>query len=164
MTEVSKKFSRLLEICKILRDKNLKFRVLAIGNGVDYEKYTQYVKDNNLQNYVNFLGEKSNPYPYFKISDALVLVSENEGYPVVYNEARVLKLPIITTNVSDSKQDIDGKYGIVCEQDINSIASVMEELIVKGSNNLFKSMEVFDSQKYNEDIKNIIDNIINERN
>ena len=164
MTEVSKKFSRLLEISKILRDKNLEFRVLAIGNGVDYEKYVKYVNDNNLQNYVYFLGEKNNPYPYFKISDALVLVSENEGYPVVYNEARVLKLPIITTDVSDSLQDIDGKYGIVCGQDINSVVKVMENLIINGSNKVFKSMEVFDSQKYNEDIKNKIDNIINERN
>lgn len=156
VTEKSKKISRLFESARILKNKGIDFRILIIGNGEDLEKSKNYVKNNNLANCVEFLGEKINPYPYFKIANALILVSENEGYPVVYNEAKILNLPILTTNVSDSEIDIQEKYGIVCKQDIEDIAEKMELFIKNG----FNIKEKFNPQKYNEEIIKKIENII----
>ena len=108
--EKQKKLSKLIEACKILAEEKYKFRVLMVGDGPDSNKYKEMVKENGLEEYILFLGKKKNPYPYFKISDSVILTSEYEGYPVVYVEAMVLETPILTTNVSDSKQDIEGKF------------------------------------------------------
>lgn len=162
--EESKKFSRLLEAAKILKEKNLQFRIIIIGSGKDLKKSKEYVKTNGLDDYINFIGETINPYPYFKIADALVLVSENEGYPVVFDEAKTLQLPIITTDVSDSMIDINNKFGIVCEQNINSIVGVLED-VIKGDIQFFnRKMQSFNPNQYNIEILNKMEEIINERN
>lgn len=164
LTEDSKRFSRILEVVKLLKKDDLKFRVLVIGNGKDFNRYKEYVIRNQIENYIYFLGEKSNPYPYFKLADALLLVSENEGYPVVFNEAKILQLPIITTDVSDSRKDIEGKFGIVCDQNVESIKNVMKKVIIDGIESVININEKFDVQSYNKEIVKKVEDIINERN
>lgn len=164
ITEDSKKISRLFEAANVLKNKNYKFRIIIIGNGRDFEKSREYVKKNGLQNYIVFLGMKTNPYPYFKIADSLILVSENEGYPVVYNEAKILKLPIITTDVSDCRLDIENKFGVVCKQDLEDIIEKMEYVIKNGFTLLIPKFEKFNAEQYNNKIIREIENIINERN
>ena len=164
ITEESKKVSRIIETVKILKNKNINFRIIVIGDGKDLKKIKEEAVSNHLENNIMFAGKISNPYPYFKISDALLLVSENEGYPVVYNEARVLQLPILTTNVSDSPTDIEGKYGIVCNQNVQDIAEKMEELINNKNNGVISNLEHFNAEEYNKNIANKIENIVNERN
>jgi len=110
----------------------------------------------NLRDNILFLGEINNPYPYFKVADSLILVSEDEGYPVVYDEAKVLNLPIITTDVSDSRRDIENKLGLVCKQDIYDIFETMKEII----DNNYIIQEKIDFEEYNNQIIKIIDNLI----
>ncbi len=164
ITEDSKKVSRLIDIAKILKKSDCNFRILIIGNGKDFEKIKDLSEANKLNNNLFFLGEKANPYPYYKIADSLLLVSENEGYPVVYNEAKVLNLPIITTDVSDSKLDVDNKFGIVCSQDVNEIADVLKKVIKHEIDLNDKINESFNAKLYNESIDEKIENIIFERN
>ena len=146
--EKSKKLTRLIEVTEKLKNEKLQFRVLLIGEGQDTDKYKKLIKEKQLQNQIVFLGQQQNPYPYFKISDCLILTSEYEGYPVVFNEARVLNIPIITTNVSDAKIDIENKYGIVTEKNTEAIYKTMKQFIEKG----FKVKKEFDAQKFNEQI------------
>ena len=98
--------------------------------------------------------EESNPFPYYKIADAVLLSSASEGYPVVFNEARILNIPLITTKVSDY-QDIAGKYGIVTEQE--EIYKGMKEFLDIG----FKIKKKFNYKEYNKDIILKIENLIN---
>lgn len=163
VTEDSKKVSRLIECSEILKNENIKFKIIVVGDGKDFEKMTERAKEKGLQDYICFVGKKNNPYPYFRIADSLLLVSENEGYPVVYNEAKILRLPIITTDVSDSKEDIDNRYGIVCEQNSESIASAMKSFISQGKEAICSKMEKFDCEKYNAIIAQKIEEIINGR-
>ena len=51
----------------------------------------KYVEENGLEENIIFLGKKKNPYPYFLISDYIILTSLTEGYPVVFQEAMVLR-------------------------------------------------------------------------
>ena len=102
------------------------------------------------------MGRKQNPYPYFKIADSLLLTSEYEGFPVVYIEAMILGLPIITTDVSDSKRIIENKFGIVTEKNIDSIYNAMKQVVEKGIKNNLK----FDYEKYNLEIKEKLEKLI----
>lgn len=160
ITEDSKKVSRLVECAEALKQENLKFNIFVIGDGKDLESLMQLAREKEVEAYITFLGQKSNPYPYFKKADALLLVSENEGYPVVFNEAKILGLPIITTDVSDSKAEIDKKYGVVCEQDINSIVAAMKSYIKKGKESICSKLDKFDCEKYNAEIAEKIKDII----
>ena len=87
----------------------------------------------------------------------MILTSEFEGFPVVFNEARVLNLPIITTDVSDSKKEIEGKYGIVVEKDPYSIYRVMKQFIKDG----YQIKKKFDVKEFNKNIENQIEKLIN---
>ena len=91
---------------------------------------------------------QANPYPYFKISDCVILTSEYEGYPVIFTEAKLLEKPIITTNVSDSEIDIKNKYGIVVEKNVESIKNAMEVFIKEGYN----IKERFKPEQFNKNI------------
>lgn len=117
--ERAKKLTRIIEATKMLKKENYQFRVLFIGDGEDTDLYKQKVKEENLEDTIFLLGKKENPYPYFTISDCVILSSEYEGYPVVYLESFVLNKPIITTKVSDYEQVEKGR-GIVVEKNTRS--------------------------------------------
>lgn len=156
-TEEDKKISRIIEAAKKLDEEGKKFRILLVGTGRDTESYRAIVRKYNLEDKILFLGQKRNPYPYYNIADSFLLTSEYEGFPVVYIESMILGLPIITTDVSDSKEIIQNRFGIVTSKDMESIYDAMRQAIDKGIH--FK--EKFDYEKYNrkieEDIKKLVD-------
>ena len=73
------------------KNNNKKIYLLMIGEGKETSELKRYVKENNLEEQIIFLGKKKNPYPYFKISDYIILTSLTEGYPVVFQESMVLR-------------------------------------------------------------------------
>ena len=118
--EKQKQISRILDATEKLNKNGFKFKVLLVGKGTNTKDYEQVIKEKKLDNII-MLGAKKNPYPYFKISDCFLLSSQFEGYPVVFVESEILGLPIITTDVSDSKKDIDGKFGQVVENSAKGV-------------------------------------------
>lgn len=150
--EKQKKLSRIIEATKKLNKNGYKFKVVFIGKGTATNLYKKMAK--NIHN-IEFLGIKSNPYPYLKQSDALLMSSDFEGNPVVFIEAKVLNKPIITTDVSDSKKEIDKKYGIVVEKNDKAIYKGMKEFLDNGF-----VPQKFDAEKYNKDILEKLDKII----
>ena len=150
--EAAKKLTRLIDAVEQIKQENLQCKVLLVGAGKDTETYKKLVKEKALEDYIVFCGMQENPYPYFKISDCVILTSEYEGYPVIYTEAKVLNKPIITTEVSDSRIDIEGKYGIVTEKNVAAIKNAMINFIKNG----YKIEEEFNPEEFN---KNIIQKI-----
>ena len=59
---------------------------------------------------VFYLGNKSNPYPYFRESDLLVCMSSSEACPMIFNEAKVIGLPIVTTDFPSSFEFITSSF------------------------------------------------------
>lgn len=155
-TEHDKRLTRAIESAKKIKEDGLKFRILFIGDGRETATYKEMVEKYNLQEEIIFLGRKKNPYPYFKIADSLLLTSQHEGFPVVYTEAMILGLPIITTDVSDSKQVIDNKYGVVVEKNVESIYCAMKKAITEG----ISCNEQFDGEQFNKEIKDELEKLI----
>mgnify|MGYP004663053573 CR=1 FL=1 len=150
--EKQKRLTRIINAAKKLNQEGYIFRVIFVGDGPDNELYKKEAKD--VSNII-FLGKKSNPYPYLEKSDCLLMSSDFEGYPVVFIESLILGKPIITTNVSDSKKDIKGKYGIVVEKTENGVYEGMKQYIEKGFN-----MEKFNPKEFNEKIIEKLEQII----
>lgn len=146
--EKQKKLTRLINACERLKRDGEIFRVLMIGDGKDSKYYQELVKDKNLTNEIFFLGKKKNPYPYFKISDCAVITSDYEGYPVFFVESFVMGIPIITTDVSDSKEEVDGKYGYVTKKNTEDIYNTMKKFLKEG----YMIKENFHPDEFNKKI------------
>lgn len=152
--EKQKKISRIIDATEKLNKNGFKFKVLLIGKGSNTKQYEQIIKEKHLDNII-MLGPKKNPYPYFKLSDCFILSSQFEGYPVVFIESQILELPIITTNVSDSKKDIDGKFGQVVENSEKGVYRGMKNFLEKGI-----KMQKFDPENFNNEITKKVKKII----
>lgn len=157
-TEYDKRLTRLIGACKKLKD-NYKFKVIMVGSGDQTEYYKKMVKKYKLDNYFDFVGFKSNPFPYYKNADAMILCSQFEGFPTTFIEAMIMNVPIITTNVSDAMDIIDNKYGIVVENNDNAIYDGMKKFLDEG----FKIKKRFDFKKYNEESLKQLESMFDEK-
>lgn len=154
--EEQKKLSRIIEATKKLKEDNYKFKVIFVGDGKDTNKYKNMVEKYNLENYISFLGRKKNPYPYYLISDAVILTSDYEGYPVVFQESMVLNIPVLTTNVSGSTSILENNNGIVVNKNIEDIYNEMKNFIDKK----YHFDNKFNTQEFNENIMKKIEELI----
>ena len=148
----NKKITRILRSSKKLLSEGYDFKVLLIGGGKEDKNYEKYIKSNKLNNAIYLLGEKANPYPYFLISDALILSSKYEGYGIVMDEARYLNLPIISTKVGDAERILSEGYGILCENSTDGIYIGMKEYLENG----YSIKKSFDKNKFNKEINSKI--------
>lgn len=143
----SKALGRLFSACQKLNKEGYEYDLLLIGDGPDHHDYQRDVQEKGLTNVI-FLGKRTNPYPYMKHASAMILCSRYEGYPVVFVEAMVLGLPIITTDVSDARKDIEGQYGIVVDNNDSAIYKGMKEFLING----YDIRQDFDYKVFNENI------------
>ena len=126
----AKQQMRLLKAAEMIKTKRQDFIIWILGDGPLRSELESYILQNDLQNYVKLLGNQINPYGYVNSSDAFVLSSRQEGFPMVVCEALILSKPVICTNiVGPTEVLMDGKYGMIVEEDISSIAKGMLELM-----------------------------------
>lgn len=109
-----------------------KIYLLMVGDGKETKELVKYVEENKLTDRIIFLGNKKNPYPYFKMADYVILTSLNEGYPVVFQEAMILDKKIITTDVSDAVIDIKEQLrGYIISFDEKNMKNEIIEIVKK---------------------------------
>lgn len=109
-----------------------KIYLLMVGDGKETKELIKYVEENKLTDRIIFLGNKKNPYPYFKMADYVILTSLNEGYPVVFQEAMILDKKIITTDVSDAVIDIkEQQRGYIISFDEKNMKNEIIEIVKK---------------------------------
>lgn len=112
---VVKRFDQIPSIARYLIDKGCKFRWYIIGpNFADdvYKSLLNSIASERVEEYVYYLGNKYNPYPYLLNSDLLVSLSSTEACPMIFNEAKVLGLPVLTTDFGSAYEFInDGING-----------------------------------------------------
>lgn len=156
--EKQKKLSRIIEATKMLKQDesvNKAFKIIFIGDGQDTKKYKELIKKYKLEDTIYLLGRKKNPYPYFKKANYVLLTSDYEGSPVVFTEAMILNVPIITTDVAGAEQ-LQNKYGIITVNKVEDIAKTMKNAI----KHQYIIKEQFNSKKYNQTIKKQITKLI----
>ena len=125
-----KRQDRLINAAIYLKEKGYDFTIQLVGDGPNLEKITNMVKENNIEDKVKILGLQVNPYPYIKNADCFVLSSYMEGYGIVIKEALLLKKRIITTDVVGPREILEnGKYGVIVDNNDESIKYAMEEML-----------------------------------
>ena len=125
-----KGFDYAIKAAKILKDKGVDFVWYIIGSGELKQALTDQVRFLGVEKEVQLLGERENPYPYFKNADIVVQTSRYEGKSIVLDEAKILCKPIITTDyVSVSDQIENGKNGLIVALDERKIAEGILSLV-----------------------------------
>ena len=144
LDDSAKKLERILYVIKKLNEKSVQCHLIVVGSGPDEEKYKKYVLNNHLSKFVNFVGKKSNPYPYMKLADYIVLCSDYEGFPVIYLEAIALKKKIITTiDVTDNIIRIPNNYGYIVSKNKEQMYKEVLKIIKSDSLN-YSSFSISD--------------------
>ena len=124
----AKNFDNLPHIAKKLKEKGLTFHWYVIGPG-DLGEISKTIQEDDVDDCVNFIGAKSNPYPWIQACDIYVQPSRYEGHSVTVREAQILGKPVIITNYPTAKsQVLDGVDGIICGMDNQSIAEAIYSL------------------------------------
>ncbi|BFT75280.1 glycosyltransferase [Paenibacillus sp. P36] len=125
-----KNFDLAVESCKLLVDRGYKIQWNIIGDGEEKERLMKLIEENHLENNFKLLGLKSNPYPYIKQADIYAQTSRFEGKSIAIDEAKILNKPIIVTNFSTAKDQVNDEIdGLIVDMDAIAMADGIEKLI-----------------------------------
>lgn len=130
LNKPQKGYDIALKACKILKDRGIKFRWYALGRGSYEGEMRSFIQENNLESDFILLGTTDNPYPYFKKADLYVQTSRHEGFGLSIAEARLLNVPVVTTEFDAVyNQMIPEENGLVVPQDPVAVADAIERLL-----------------------------------
>ena len=155
----AKAFDRVIEVAKYLRGKSHHFKWYLIGGGELYDAIEKQVQNENLTDYVILLGPKNNPYPYVRMADLVVVSSINESQPMVILEALTLSRPVISTGYPSAMEILkDGKYGYICDNDVQSLCFAVDNIIA--DKNLYERL-VSSAKEYDYNNEEILEKMRN---
>jgi len=123
-----------------------------IGDGSQRNKIENIIANYGLEGNVVLYGNQKNPYKFMVNADLFLLPSYHEAAPMVFDEAKCIGLPILTTNTTSAIEIVE-KYnaGWTCE---NSLDGIKEKLkyTLDNRNELNQIKENLKNQKYNNEL------------
>lgn len=135
----------LLDGIKRLKEKTeLNFKLIIIGSGSEKENIEEYLKNNELEDYIKLIGavDFREMAKYYLASDLFVFASTTETQGMVLLEAMAASKPVVAVKSSGIDDVINNGYnGFKTEEDIDKWSSRIEELLI-------------DENKYQESAKN----------
>ena len=129
-----KQLSQLPAVAFKLKNMGAQFRWYIIGGGNEggeKERLDEELAKYNLNDMFVLLGNKPNPYPYFREADLLVANSSSEACPMIFNEAKILGLSIVSNNFGSAYEFLNSNEGDIITTTDN-MAEVIYLLIAKG--------------------------------
>lgn len=116
--------------CKQLSECGIHFKWYIVGDGPERNSIEQDIKAYGISKYMTLVGAKDNPYVYMKNADIYVQTSRFEGYCLTLAEARILNIPVISTNFDVVHNQIKNeKNGLIVEMDGGKIADGIMRMI-----------------------------------
>ena len=131
---------KFVEIANLLRgEDNLHF--LMIGNGPEYPRIKQRIRELQLENKIYAPGFVPDLRPFLKASGVIVIPSSIEGIPIILMESLALGVPVIASAVGAIPSVIrDGFNGFLCEpSDIEGFVKAIRKIVVE--ENLHSAMK-----------------------
>lgn len=123
----------VLQIEKLFKTNNMNISRLKwyiIGDGPDYKRLENMIKEKKLENVVFLLGAKVNPYPFFNNMSLYFQPSIYEGKPMTVTEGLILGLPALVTNYSSAIEQIqNGVDGMIVENSEVGIFSGLKYIL-----------------------------------
>ena len=130
LENLSKGYDLALETAKVLKNRKVKFKWYAIGEGPYRSEMERYIIENNLHDCFILFGATANPYAYMRQCDIYVQPSRREGFGLTIAEARILNKPVVCTNFEGcTMQIVNEKNGLITSFNPEDIADAIERLL-----------------------------------
>ena len=163
--EVQKRFDRLIDVAKLLKEHSYSFQIQIIGEGSLRGQLEHQITENNVADCISLMGFVKSPYALMNESDIVVVSSETEGFSLVVAEALCLGKAIVSTATAGPMELLaNGEYGIICDHNATALFESLQSLI-NDSAELEKYQKlalerslIFDTQKSIVALENCIDN------
>lgn len=134
-------------VIKILKDRGLKVFWYIVGDGNDLNRIKEISRECGVEDSINFVGSKSNPYPYMKMCDIYVQPSYTEGFCLTVCEAAILGKSIVLTEIAAVAEILENeKTAIFVKPNANSISDGIEKVLLHPEikNNLMRNISDLD--------------------
>jgi glycosyltransferase involved in cell wall biosynthesis len=121
----------LLRAARRLVDRCPRALVAIVGYGPLHDRLLEQCDRLGLGGHVRFLGEITDPYPFYAAVDVFVMTSRWEGFPVVILEAMAAGRPVVSTRVGGIAEAVDhGRSGFLTEPgDDEGLAAALAALV-----------------------------------
>jgi glycosyltransferase involved in cell wall biosynthesis len=147
-----KQFDHMIASFKASEARSHGFKLLIIGEGVFKEQLEKQTRDLDIENDVLFIGQTSNPFPYYKNAYATLLTSKNEGFPNVLIESLATGTPVIAYDCKSGPAEI-------IEQRTNGllVENQSQEHFIVALNEMISDKELYNTCKLNasKSVKNL---------
>jgi len=128
--EEVKGFDLAIEAAKILVKRKITFHWAVIGEGSERYNLQSMIDSHGLSDYFTLIGLRDNPYPYMRSAKIFVQPSRYEGKSMAVDEAKILAKPIVLTNFSTAKDQIDhNENGLIVDMTPEAIAAGIEKYL-----------------------------------
>ncbi len=120
----------LIEVAKVLRFRNIDFKLILLGDGDLYKNVARQIEFNKLQNFVAQCGNVNNVEEYLWKSDIYLHSAYYEPLGLVLLEAMSAGLPVVTLDGKGNRDLIEeGKNGyMIYEQNAELFADKILEI------------------------------------
>ena len=132
--ESRKDYPTLVKVAQILKNEGKRYRFLIVGDGIDFQKIKNLIKDAGLENEVIMLGPLANSKlpAYYRACDLFFLPTLYEGFGYVFVEAMACGLPVVSTTAG-AVPEVVGRAGILeSPKDATSMARAIEKILTDG--------------------------------
>ena len=127
-----KGYDRLIRVLGKLKKEGYDFKLVMIGDGTEKKNLESLILKENLQNQITLMGHCSNPYPFIKNAQFLIMSSCQEGLSTVVIESLVLNTKVLTTECSGMTELIDkDESGFICHNSEDGIYKLLKEVLDK---------------------------------
>lgn len=125
-----KAYDIAIDAMKRIKDRGYKVRWYILGEGNERPALEKKVKELGLEKEFLMPGAASDPFPYYKQADIYVHATRFEGKSIAIQEAQTLGCAIIASDCNGNREQIvQGKDGLLCQLDPESIAEAVISLV-----------------------------------
>ncbi|OGL42880.1 MAG: hypothetical protein A2W05_08850 [Candidatus Schekmanbacteria bacterium RBG_16_38_10] len=111
-----KDFNLFLEVAAELKRQMDKVRFSILGEGPLKEQLVQRAKDLQIDDSVQFLSPRPDPFPYYLSLDLYINTSAHEGIPISILEAMACERPVVASMVGGIPEIIShGEHGLIVD-------------------------------------------------
>lgn len=125
-----KGFDRVPDVTKKLIDHGYNIQWFVAGDGEMMRIIQKKISELSMEDYVHMIGFIKNPYPYVNQCDIYVQPSYTEGFCTSTMEAKILRKPVVTTDVPGMNEQFVNEYdGLIVESSIDGLYQGIKRLI-----------------------------------
>lgn len=130
ISDKAKGVFRMLDCLEVLVNEGYDAKWFLVGDGSDLPRLKQEIEKRGLCDRFITVGNKDNPFGYYKYADLVAVPSYYEGLCGVVNEAKITGCAVLATEFSGIYEQLtSGENGLIVENNQEAILAGLRKLL-----------------------------------